>query len=249
MVNNLLLLSGLDIPFLDAQVNIHQPTIKEISLISEESFHSGCSFLNFSKDLLPEEDKIGLENKSDFEIFMSMMNTKEKAQFKTDTLLLLTLLFPNHSIKFEPNRIILTNLSLENNPKYFIHLGNYDAFKSIIIDMFCLTPPGKGDGEYNPADGFAAKIAAKLKARHDKLKKQHKEKDAPKEIFNLYISILAVGEQKDINSLMNYTVYQLTDEFTRYQKKLAYDMHMQAIMAGATDLDEVEYWMDDIHSK
>ena len=115
--------------------------------------------------------------------------------------------------------------------------------------MFCLTPPGKGEGEYNPADGFAAKIAAKLKARHDKLKKQHKEKDAPKEIFNLYISILAVGEQKDINSLMNYTVYQLTDEFTRYQKKLAYDMHMQAIMAGATDLDEVEYWMEDIHSK
>ena len=48
---------------------------------------------------------------------------------------------------------------------------------------------------------------------------------------------------------MNYTVYQLTDEFARYQKKFAYDMHMQAIMAGATDLDEVEYWMEDIHSK
>lgn len=247
MVNKLLLLSGCDIPFLDAQVNIHQPTIKEISLISEESFHAGCLFLNFSKDLLSDEDKVGLENKSDFEIFMSMMNTREKAQFKVDTTLLLALLFPNHSIKFEPNRIILTDLKTENNPKSFIHLGNYDAFKSIVTDMFCLSQGGRGEDDYNPADGFAAKIAEKFKARHKKLKEQSNEKDSPKEIFNLYVSILAVGEQKDINSLMNYTVYQLYDEFNRYQKKLAYDMHVQAVMAGATDLDEVDYWMEDIH--
>jgi len=28
MINNLLLLSGNDIPFIKAQINIHQPTIK-----------------------------------------------------------------------------------------------------------------------------------------------------------------------------------------------------------------------------
>lgn len=38
MLNNLLLLSGNDIPFVSAQIAIHQPTIKEIGYIGEQSF-------------------------------------------------------------------------------------------------------------------------------------------------------------------------------------------------------------------
>ena len=36
MDNELLLLSGNDIPFIEAQITIHQPTIKEIAYIGEE---------------------------------------------------------------------------------------------------------------------------------------------------------------------------------------------------------------------
>jgi hypothetical protein len=32
-------------------------------------------------------------------------------------------------------------------------------------------------------------------------------------ILSRYISILAVGENKNINDLLNYSVYQLFDEF------------------------------------
>ena len=42
MDNELLLLSNNDIPFVEAQINIHQPRIKEIAMIGEESFFSGC---------------------------------------------------------------------------------------------------------------------------------------------------------------------------------------------------------------
>ena len=45
MENDLLLLSGNDIPFYGAQVSIHQPTIKEIAYIGEEAFYTGCEFL------------------------------------------------------------------------------------------------------------------------------------------------------------------------------------------------------------
>ena len=38
MLNDLLLLSGNDIPFEQAQISIHQPTIKEIAYIGEENF-------------------------------------------------------------------------------------------------------------------------------------------------------------------------------------------------------------------
>ena len=39
MENDLLLLSGNDIPFYGAQVSTHQPTIKEIAYIGEEAFY------------------------------------------------------------------------------------------------------------------------------------------------------------------------------------------------------------------
>jgi hypothetical protein len=46
-MNNLLLLSGNDIPFTQAQTTIHQPKIKEIAYIGEDSFFTGCEYLNF----------------------------------------------------------------------------------------------------------------------------------------------------------------------------------------------------------
>ena len=51
MLNELLLLSGNDIPFSEAQVTIHQPTIKEIAYVGEDSFYTGCEFLRFSKTI------------------------------------------------------------------------------------------------------------------------------------------------------------------------------------------------------
>ena len=46
---------------------------------------------------------------------------------------------------------------------------------------------------------------------------------------------------------MDYTVYQLKDEFERFQKKQNFDFNMKARLAGATDLEEVDNWMEDIH--
>ena len=68
MLNDLMLLSGVDIPFPEAQLAIHQPSIKEIGFIGEESFYSGCGALNFSKNDLTEKDRIALKDFNDFEI-------------------------------------------------------------------------------------------------------------------------------------------------------------------------------------
>ena len=62
MNNELLLLSGNDIPIAKANLLLHQPTIKEIAYVGEEIFFSGCEFLRFSKNNLSIEDKSHLEN-------------------------------------------------------------------------------------------------------------------------------------------------------------------------------------------
>lgn len=237
-LDELLLLSGNDIPFFGATITLHQPTLKEIGLIGEENFHIGCYFLTFNKNNLSEEDKINLESQSDFDIFMSVMNSKDKAKHKTDALMVLALLFPQCKLKVTKTEILL---QLENFSSS-INKQNYDEFKDILNQIFCLT--AEGEKEYDPADDLAARIAEKLKNRK-KLKGQ--QNTAKVSIYSQYISILAVGLKKDMNSLVNYTVYQLRDEFKRFQLKENFDMYVRAKLAGAQDLEEVSNWMEDIH--
>ena len=242
--NELLLLSGNDIPFYGGHISIHPPTIKEIGMIGEEEFHIGSRFLLFDKDNLNTQDKSGLENKSNFDIFMSVMNSRQSAVHKTDALLVLTLLFPTAKLKIEQDKILLQqeNISVESSiTKY-----NFEEFQQIIRQMFCLDTLEGGE-EYNPADDLAKKIAEKFKKRKQQLSQQQNE-GKKIDLFSRYISILSVGLQKNMNDLLNYTVYQLFDEFKRYQMKQDFDIYVQAKMAGAQDLEEVKNWMESIHS-
>jgi len=46
---------------------------------------------------------------------------------------------------------------------------------------------------------------------------------------------------------MNYTVYQLMDEFNRFELKLHYDAWEKYRIAGATGMEDPEDWLKDIH--
>ena len=245
MKNSLLYLSKNNIPFKEAQVNIHQPTINEISLIGEESFHIGCQFLIFSSDKLVDKDKLNLGNKTDFEIFMSIMNSKDKADYVDCAKMVLLLLFPDYNITFTEKEIVLQNANGVGRINNF----NYDAFKEIVINMFKLNESGESGEAYNPADAYAAKIAERFKKRQQKLADLKGESTGSIAIFERYISILTVGEQKDRNQLMELTVPQLKDEFKRYRLKLDFDHYIQYKLAGAQNLDnDIEDWMKDFHS-
>jgi len=244
MNNELLLLSGEDIPFIEAQLTVHQPRLKEIALIGEENFLAGCQFLNFTKDKLNEQDRIGLENKSDFEIFMSIMCSKEKIQYKDSVNYLLSLLFPDYKIKFTPEVILLAS----QNGSARIDAQNYDVFKDILNSMFCLNESDTAVGEYNPVDDRAAKIANKLKKRKEKIA-QNQGNLKKIAIFSRYASILAVGLHMDINIFKNYTVFQLKDQMKRFQMNTEYTNYVECIRAGADPdkMGEIDNWMDDIH--
>lgn len=73
-MNNLALLTGIDIPFQAGRLLIHQPTLKEIAAIGEDDFFIGCGLLTISKDILNSQGKIDLDKINDFNIFMSIIN-------------------------------------------------------------------------------------------------------------------------------------------------------------------------------
>lgn len=243
-INKLLLQTGGDIPFLTAGVTIHTPSLKEIGFIGDRDFLIGCHFLNFSKEQLSDEDKINLGNKSDFEIFMSVMSSPEKTLHKTDAIMVLALLFPQYEIKITKDKILL---QLENFSSS-INQQNFGDFKEIICQMFCLESDPESTDNYNPADALASRIAEKIKK--GKMKRNKKMEKLDSEDFSVYekfVSILSVGLKKDKNELSNYTIYQIRDEFHRFTLKENYDICMKARLAGAQDIEEVENWMNDIH--
>ena len=247
MKNDLILLSGADIPFVEGTVTIHQPTIYEISLVGEECLFTGCELLQFSKDLLSIEDKSRLENLTDFNILMSIINDKSGSMKNQISCAqqVLDLLFPLYMIE-----ITQETIELRDRQTYSlcgqIDDKNFLAFKNIIQQIFCLKKPEIQ--EYNVQGELAKRIAEKFKKRKQQLAALQSSQNRIA-IFSRYISILAVGEHKDINSFMNYTVYQLFDEFQRFQLKMSYDIYFEAKMAGAKDLKDPEDWMKDLHGE
>lgn len=242
MENELLLLSGNDIPYAAAGIVIHQPSLKEIAYIGEEVFFTGCEFLNFSKDMLTEEDKSHLESYSNFDILMSIMKEKNATVQKNKLCIemVLSLIFPTYQIEIKSEYISLVG---QDEVEHQINNDNFEDFKDILVSMFRLTKRDKS--EYQPMGEMAKKIADKLKKRHQKLaESKEKQKIA---ILSRYISILATGQKKDINALFQYTVYQLFDEFSRFQLKTSYDIYVQARMAGAKDMKDPEDWMKDLY--
>ena len=245
-MNNLLLQLGLDIPFAEAQIEIHQPKLNEIALVDESTVFNACFFIDFSKDLLSQQDRNDLDNKSNFEIFMSVMCTKESIKLRNQVLILFTLLFPEYKINIEKDKISLIHFN--TNKISYINNQNYDVFKNIINKIFCLEDLKKSSKTYNPADERARKIAEKLNKRKNKDNVNNEEKRMDS-LLDQYISILSVGLQKDKNSFSNYTMYQILDEYNRFQAKVSYDAYVQARIAGAENLDEVDHWMmNNIHS-
>ena len=130
MLSDLQLLSGNDIPFPAAQITIHQPTIKEIGLIGEEEFFTGQQILNFSKDILAEEDKVNLEDKTNFDILIAILREQNAVmQYNRNCVNnVLALIFPNYDITFEKDCIKLVKENEERIECIDAHNGNIFYF-------------------------------------------------------------------------------------------------------------------------
>lgn len=247
MINRLILMTGNDIPFREGNIIIHPPTLKEIGVIGEDTFLMGCQLLNFSKDILSEKDKSHLSNKSNFEIFMSMMSDTQSIELleqKQKVFATLFLLFPNYTFKFIPTKGIV--FYQEENQCGEINESNYELFKKYIVEIFCLSKATEGSS-YNPAGEKARQLAEKFKKRHQKLAELKGNNSNEIAIFSRYASILSIGMKIPLQEVLQNTIYQLLDLYNRFELKEYTDYYLRACLAGAKGMKEPEDWMKDIY--
>lgn len=237
------------VPFPAAQVTIYQPTIQEIGFIGgDEVFLMGVEAL--TKDYSKIKDNSDLNGLSNFEILMRVIKEKNDKSRKVAHAVeqVLFLIFPNYRVGFTPMSIILQEDNNENKITHMIDKNNFDEFGLILNDIFCLTEFGSKIDDFNPQGARAAAIVEKFRKRREFLAEQRRERgeDDNVSVFGRYINILAIGVQKDKNTLSKYSIYQLIEEFKRFQLKEAFDYTVQAKMAGAKNVKDAKDWMGDI---
>lgn len=245
MIDELTLFAGTDIPCIELGVSIHQPTLRQISYITEEAFWTACSFLKFTKDLLDDEDRANLSNKSNFDIIMMMMKEKntEAKKLKVYVTSLLSLLFPNSKILLGTDVIHLQDHQTKELRS--INSENYQSFKKILIEIFCLSDT---EPQFNPSGDLAKQIAEKIQQGRRKRAQLAPSKYSAT-FLSRYISILSVGQNLNVNELMDYTIYQIMDIFKRFQLKNEYDTYLQYKCGNFTGMKQPENWFKNIHDE
>lgn len=254
IVHNLLLDTKQVIPFPSARLIIYQPSIAEIGLINEPSFLTAVNAITKNYKTMKVEDNSDLDSLSNFDILMSIMreNTEASKKIFKSVFNLLELIFPTYNIRFTPSSFIFIpkDIQGEKIEPCIIDKNNFDEFAQIIYEMFGLAALLNEDAaqDYNPAGDRARALVEKFQKKREylaQLRKERGEDTSMSSVFGRYINILAVGEHKDKNELSKYSVYQLIEEFKRFQLKEAFDYTLQAKMAGATKIKDAKDWMQD----
>jgi hypothetical protein len=239
-METLALMTGIDIPVPELQFAIHQPTIKEISMIGEKDFFIGAQTLCLNKSLYIQDETL-LSQTTNFQIFMTMMQNKESVITKECVLRVLQLIIPNAQVLFTP-RAVMLNLG---DHSVNIDESNFETLQAILKDIFCLKESGQE--AFNPANEEAKKIAEKLMRGRQRVAAQ-KAKEGGDSIFTQYLSILTVGlESMGLKDLMDLTVFQLYDLVERYMLYSNWDLDVRQRLAGGKPDSEPDNWMKPIH--
>ena len=235
----LALMTGADIPIPQCGITLHQPTIKEISMIGEEEFLIGLQCLWINKNSILE-DNINLSNMSDFQIFMTIMQDKESGDKKASALNVLRLLFPTYKPMLTPRSIVLNssegNITIDEN--------NFMFLQEILKEIFCYKESVKDS--FNPANDAAKEIAKKLMRGRQRVAAQ--KGDTGGSILGRYLSVLTIGlGAMSLQDLINCTMYQIYDLIERFGLYTNYDLDIRSRFAGAKPESSPEDWMKNIH--
>ena len=250
-IDSLTLISGIDVPIPEIGVNIHQPTIREIAYIGEKSFYEAAQTIIIQKEdfingleNITQEDKTALSLMSNFEIFLKLVEANPLSSTKVQ--MLLSLLFPDFNSSIEERFIYLVNP--KGQKSILINDSTFEILQEVITTILCLQS-GNTKEEFNPQGDRAREIAEKIKRGRERAARLKGEKKQQSNFLSKYISGLGIGTNTlNIHNVLDLTLYQLLNQLERYGLYTQYNISIQAKMAGAKDVEDVD-WLKDIENK
>lgn len=241
----LALMTGADIPIPECQLIIHQPSIREISMIGEKSFFIGAQCLTINKTMFIQ-DKNLLSQINNFQIFMTIIQEKKAADKKEATEKVLFLLFPQYKILFTPNSLLFNPINKNNNESIIIDETNFEILQNYLRDIFCVTNGPMDQQSFNPGGKKAQEIAKKLQRGRERIAAEKGNKTSS--ILSQYLSIITVGLSIPLKYIIELTMYQLYDIIERYHLWIAWDLDTKTRLAGGKPDHKPDNWMKNIHN-
>lgn len=237
----LALMCGSDLPVPSCQVVVHQPTIKEISMLGEKDFFAGAQCLSLHKEMFIE-DKTVLSEINNFQIFMTIIQEKKAQDKKIAVQGTLQLLFPQKQILFTPNSLLLNEKDKES---IIIDVNNFEDLQEVLRQVFCVNIGPMDQQAFNPGGDKAREIAKKLQRGRERIAAEKGSSNSS--VFTQYLSILTVGLQQSLESLTNLTMFQLYDLVERYHLWIAWDLDVRSRLAGGKPDSKPDNWMKNLH--
>ena len=237
----LALMAGTDIPIPELEMAVHQPTLKEISYIGETDFFIGIQCLCLHKSMFIQ-DKEGLEDITNFQIFMTIMSDKSTVDKKIAVMQVLQLICPGYNILFTPMSLVLQS----EKQSVMIDNSNFEILQDVLRSVFCAKEGPMDQQAFNPANEKAREIAEKLMRGRQRVAAQRGSSNTS--VFRKYISILTVGlSSMSLADLINLTMFQLYDLIERYTLYLNWDIDVRTRLAGGKPDSQPDNWMKEIH--
>lgn len=231
---------GSDLPVPECQLVIHQPRIRDIALIGEKTYFEGAQYLCIDKLMISQDESV-LENTSNFQVFMTIMNQKEQREIKKSVQQVLSLLFPNNRVFFTPRSLIL---SKEGNEDVLIDENNFELLQGVFRQVFGYSQ-NTDSNSYNPQNAAAAEIARKLMRGRQRIAAEKGSQDTT---LGQYVSSLVIGlNAMSLSDVIDLTLYQLYDLVQRYTLYVNWDLDIRTRLAGGTPDKPPENWMKNIH--
>ena len=235
------LMCGIDLPFPQAQLVLHQPTINDIAYIGEDDFFSGSQLLCINK-LSISQDKTFLANTTNFQIFMTIMSEKKAAEQKEAVIKVLQILLPNYRVIFSPRSIMFINGEINS----MLDESNFEEFQNVLKMIFCYSNNSVQQQAFNPANKKAKEIADKIMKGRKRVAELNGDDEAS--ILSQYVSSLTIGvPSMSLKEACNLTLFQMYDLLERYGLWVSWDLDIKTRLAGGTPDGRPGNWMKNIH--
>lgn len=252
-VEELLLMTGGEILLKDPLVKIRQPTIKQIALKGESEFFRSMNifyigpeplieFIN-QLEVLGEDEKetvVATITAYDNLLFLIQVSTAGGAdEYKVVELVqsAFDLLTPEYSFNFDPQKEEMSLVSLKDSHSIVIDEELFMKIKSVAEQIFLLDKffESSEKEELSPA---AQKIADKI-AEHERKIREINGENEEGSYFARILSIM--GMHGDLDYLSNLTIYQLHNQFERFNLFTNHNQNMKAALAGVTNVELVDW--------
>ena len=234
------MMCGTDLPVPECQLIIHQPRIKEISLLGEQEFFIGAQCLTLNKSMFVQDKEV-LENINNFQISMMVMNEKEAKDKRNATQQVLQLLLPSYKVLFTPRTLIFS----QEGQNTIVDETNFEFFQEVLKLVFCAKNGPMDQQSFNPENQKAREIAEKLMRGRARIAAEKGGSNSS--VLSQYLSILTIGTSMQLQNLMDLTMFQLYDLIERYDLYINWDIDLRSRLAGGKPDKHPDNWMKNLH--